>query len=78
MPSDQTENTKRTPKGQTDKTMETMNQNRHGQPAGAPVFTSRAVKPAYPATSTATWTTSTHLGKHVFWTIHQRPRGATS
>ncbi|MBC8195679.1 MAG: hypothetical protein ISR43_08185 [Acidimicrobiia bacterium] len=55
-----------------------MNQNRHGQPAGAPVFTSRAVKPAYPATSTATWTTSTHLGKHVFWTIHQRPRGATS
>ncbi|MBT3246483.1 MAG: hypothetical protein HN979_08465 [Actinobacteria bacterium] len=55
-----------------------MNQHRHGQSAGAPAFSPRAVKPAYTATFTATWTTSTHLGKNVFWTIHQRPRGADS
>jgi|TARA_B100000959_G_scaffold222676_1_gene235803 hypothetical protein len=58
--------------------MKLMNQHRHAQPADAPVFSLRAVKPAYPATFTATWTTYTHLCKNVFWTIHQRPRGATS
>ncbi|MDP6062600.1 MAG: hypothetical protein QGF42_06150 [Acidimicrobiales bacterium] len=78
MPSDRPEDTRQTRKPQTDKTMETMNQHRHGHPAGAPAFSPRVVKPAYTATFTATWTTSTHLGKNVFWTIHQRPRGADS
>jgi len=65
-------------KRQTDNTMQSMKQHRHGQPAGAPAFSPRVVKPAYTATFTATWTTSTHLGKNVFWTIHQRPREAHS
>ncbi|MBT5041177.1 MAG: hypothetical protein HOM54_02850 [Actinobacteria bacterium] len=78
MPSDRQDRNKQLRKRQTDKTMQSMNQHRHGQSAGAPAFSPRAVKPAYTATFTATWTTSTHLGKNVFWTIHQRPRGADS
>ncbi len=58
--------------------MRAMNLHRHGHPAGTGVASSRVVKPAYTATYKATWSTSNHLDWNVFWTIHQRPRGATS
>ena len=58
--------------------MQTMHHHRHGRPAGALVISSRATKPAYAATFKAIWSTPTDLMTDVFWTIHQRPRGATS
>ena len=53
---------------------------RHGHPASAHVSSSRAHLSVKPDTSmvVAYTTTMTVFQNTGFWTIHQRPRGATS